>query len=229
MYRILISILFIYTRTDNYRRTKLSLSQDRQVNRVSMRLGDATLDTVQSTCPGSRHVHISSCHTAVTCRGSRTRAPRSEQDQRTCQPGRRPAPQTPAPQTPTACQGDPSARTIGGGRWSRLSRAASVCYFAVYKAVAKASVTALPRTRRAVVRVGVRVRGRARARVRVRVRVPKPSPKPKSSLSPSSTPSPDPQPEPHCPGKLASERRAFVSREAWLFYHEVPTLAEYHA
>ena len=70
--------LFIYTRTDNYRRTKLSLSQDRQVNRVSMRLGDATLDTVQSTCPGSRHVHISSCHTAVTCRGSRTRAPRSE-------------------------------------------------------------------------------------------------------------------------------------------------------
>ena len=71
--------------------------------------------------------------------------------------------------------------------------------------------------------------GRARARVRVRVRVPKPSPKPKSSLSPSSTPSPDPQPEPHCPGKLASERRAFVSREAWLFYHEVPTLAEYHA
>ena len=37
--------------------------------------------------------------------------------------------------------------------------------------MAKASVTALPRTRRAVVRVGVRVRVRARVRVRVRVRV----------------------------------------------------------
>ena len=118
--------LFIYTRTDNYRRTKLSLYH---------RTGRST----ESACDSeTRHStlynqHVQAAGTCIYHHVTRqspvaAHAP-GHRDQRTCQPGRRPAPQTPAPQTPTACQGDPSARTIGGGRWSRLSRAASVCCF----------------------------------------------------------------------------------------------------
>ena len=104
---------------------------------VSMRLGDDTRHCTINTCPGTCMCQHATRQSPVTAH-----AP-GHRDQSTCQPGRRPDPQTPAPQAPAACQGVPSARTIGGARWC-------VCCLTAYEA----SVTALPRTRRAVGRGG---------------------------------------------------------------------------
>ena len=125
--RILISILFIYT-------VREQTTIDGR-NYLYHRTGRST----ESACDSeTRHStlynqHVQAAGTCIYQHVTRqspvvARAP-GHRDQRTCQPGRRPAPQTPGPQTPTACQGAPSARTIGGGRWSRLSRAASACCF----------------------------------------------------------------------------------------------------